>query len=252
MLSRLPVPVLCYHAIRDWTANDRPDDRAYIVPTARFAAEMDLLERQGYATISPEQLLAFLTVGAALPERPVLLTFDDADGTQWSNALPVLKAHHFTATFFIMTVVLDKPGYLSREQVRELDRMGMTIGAHTWDHHALTKYAEADWARQITKPTEELAGLVGHPIRYFAYPYGLWSQQVLTRPELSEFAAAFSLEDGPDPHQPLLTLPRRIANGYWSDARFAEALAQMQPHKLPVTGKQTATPVPRSTAPGRG
>jgi len=234
--------VLCYHSIRPWMAQDRAADRAYIMPPARFAAEMALLDRQGYQPISPDQLTAFLAAGAPLPAHPILLTFDDADGTQWSNALPVLKRHHFTATFFIMTVVLDKPGHLSREQVRALEALGMTIGVHTWDHHAVTKYAEADWARQVMKPAEELATLVGHPIRYFAYPYGLWNQQALARPELARFAAAFALNDGPDPQYPLLTIPRRIANGYWSDARFAEALAQMQPHSTLPAPQPTASP----------
>ncbi len=135
MLARAQVPILCYHQIRDWEEDEAEVDMPYIVPPAMFAAQMDFLDQHGYHPISPDQLLAYLANGAALPERPVMITFDDSDATQWTEALPVLQQHGFTATFFIMTVALDKPYYLSSEQVWALDRMGMTIGAHTWDHH---------------------------------------------------------------------------------------------------------------------
>jgi peptidoglycan/xylan/chitin deacetylase (PgdA/CDA1 family) len=98
-----------------------------------------------------------------LPHKPVLLTFDDGSAGQYTRALPLLRRHHFVATFFVMTVALDKPGWLSRAEVRALDHAGMTIAAHTWDHHPVTQYTAADWPRQLIEPRDELAGIVGHP-----------------------------------------------------------------------------------------
>jgi peptidoglycan/xylan/chitin deacetylase (PgdA/CDA1 family) len=226
VLARAHVPILCYHQIRDWDANEAEADKPYIVPLAMFAAQMDLLDQRGYHPISPDQLVAYLTGAGALPRQPVLITFDDADSSQWTNALPELQKHHFTATFFIMTVVLDKQNYLSSDQVQALDRMGMTIGAHTWDHHRVTKYTDADWQTQITEPTAQLARLTGHPIKYFAYPYGLWNTEAIPHLKRAGFVAAFQLESEMDTDAPLFTIRRMIANAFWTTPEFQEALAE--------------------------
>src|SRR4030095_9933391 len=105
--------------------------------------------RPGTRPIRPGRLIAVPMSAAPTAEKPVLITFDDGDSNQWTNAVPELQRHHFTATFFIMTVTLDKPNYLSSDQVKALDRMGMTIGAHTWDHHRVTRYTDADLDTQI-------------------------------------------------------------------------------------------------------
>ena len=65
----------------------------------------------------------------------MLVSFDDASGGQYTDALPILQRLGVPATFFVMTVVLDRPNWLSRDELRELDAAGMTIASHTWDHH---------------------------------------------------------------------------------------------------------------------
>ena len=171
---------------------------------------MHALARAGYTAVSGDALVAHVARGAPLPPRPVLITFDDASEGQFSRALPILRRYHFVATFFVMTVVLDKPGWLTRSQVRALDRAGMTIGAHTWDHHAVTGYTGADWETQIDAPTRELAALVGHPIRLFAYPYGLWSAGAFAHLQEAGLTAAFQLADRLDREAPLFTIRRII------------------------------------------
>jgi peptidoglycan/xylan/chitin deacetylase (PgdA/CDA1 family) len=124
--------------------------------------------------------------------------------------LPILRRHHFVATFFVMTVVLDKAGWLSRREVRDLDRAGMTIAAHTWDHHPVTQYAAADWQRQLIEPRDELARIVGHPVRLFAYPDGLWSPAAFPQLQRARFTAAFQLAGKLDGADPRWTLRRII------------------------------------------
>lgn len=206
--GRATVPALCYHQIRDFRPSDSAEGRALTTPPAAFARQMDLLDREGWTPISVEQYYEHLTSGAALPPKPILLTFDDASEGHATEVLPVLRRHGFTATFFVMTVVLDKPGWLSREQVRELDRAGMTIGVHSFDHHPVAGYRGADWKEQVEAPKRQLEEIVGHPIRWWAYPYGVWRRPALPRLESAGFAAAFQLEDAPDRDQPLLTLGR--------------------------------------------
>jgi len=208
--ARARIPVLCYHQIRTPTSADGADDRAYIVSPSVFAAQMRALARAGYSTITGDQLVEHLLRGAPLPRKPVLLTFDDASAGQYTHAFAVLRRHHFKATFFIMTVVLGKPGWLTRGQVRELDRAGMTIGAHTWDHKPVPQYAGDDWQTEITAPTRDLQRLVGHRVRLFAYPYGLHDSKAIPYLWRAGLRAAFQLGERLDRRHPLWTIRRMI------------------------------------------
>jgi hypothetical protein len=132
----------------------------------------------------------------------VLLTFDDASAGQYTRALPLLRRHHFVATFFVMTVVLDKPGWLTSRQVRQLDRDGMTIAPHTYDHHAVPQYRGEDWHTQLVAPAAKLEKLVGHPVRLFAYPFGLWSPEAFAHLDDAGYVAAFQLAGKLDRRHP--------------------------------------------------
>ena len=217
--ARADVPVLCYHQIRRATAADGADALPYIVSPAVLSRQMRALADAGYHTVTGDQLVAHVARGAPLPAKPVLLTFDDASAGQFTDALPILSRHDFVATFFVMTVVLDKPGWLTRGQVRALDRAGMTIGAHTWDHSPVPEYAAADWRKQIEEPTRELSDLVGHPIRLFAYPFGSWDPAAIPQLWKAGLQAAFQLADPLDRQHPLWNL-RRIITPEWTGRRL--------------------------------
>src|SRR3954452_24396423 len=208
--ARAHIPVLCYHQIRDPTAADSAAARTYIVSPSAFAAQMRALDRAGYTPVTGDQLVAHLARGAPLPRRPVLLTFDDSSAGQYANALPVLRRHHFVATFFVMTVVLGKPGWLTRGQVRAMDRAGMTIAAHTWDHKEVPKYTAADFPVELVSPRRELEKLVGHKVRLFAYPDGAWSPDAFGALRAAGYVAAFQLADKLDRRAPLWTIRRII------------------------------------------
>src|SRR3954451_20699013 len=145
MAARADVPVLCWHQIRAATASDSASDRTYIVSPQALAAQLDALDRAGYHPVTGPALVAQVAWGKPLPRKPVLLTFDDGSAGQYTRALPLLRRHRFVATFFVMPAVLDKPGWLSRREVRALDRAGMTIAAHTWDHQAVPGFDGGDW-----------------------------------------------------------------------------------------------------------
>jgi len=148
--------------------------------------------------------------GAKLPRKPILLTFDDASAGQYTRALPILRKHHFKATFFIMTVVLGKEGWMTRGQVRALDRAGMTIGAHTYDHKAVPEYTAADYRTQFTEPGRELRRIVGHKVELFAYPFGSYSSKAIQPMFSAGYRAAFQLSDKLDKQHPLWSIRRII------------------------------------------
>lgn len=224
--ARSTVPVLCYHQVREPTAADGPAARPLICPP-------DVLERQlrglldaGSRPVTGEALVDHLQLGTPLPDGAVLVTFDDASGGQYTEALPILRRLRIPATFFVMTVVLDRPGWLSRDDVRTLDAAGMTIASHTWDHHPVTRYGRADWALQLEKPRAELERLVGHTVDLFAYPYGLWDRAALPHVRAAGYRAAFQLTDQPAyADLPLLSVRRVLTLPTWDVATLRTRLA---------------------------
>jgi peptidoglycan/xylan/chitin deacetylase (PgdA/CDA1 family) len=200
---------------------------------------MKMLHDSGYQTILPDDLLAYLTRGAALPSRPILLTFDDTDLDQFETAVPEMNKYGFKAVFFIMTVSLGRNHYMTRDQVRHLSDEGEVIGSHTWDHHNVKKYAGDDWSIQIDKPTRQLQEITGKSIRYFAYPFGLWNREAVPELKKRGFVAAFQLSDKMDEQDPLYTIRRIIVPGSWSMQTFNLAI-QREFNSLPPTAKSIA------------
>jgi peptidoglycan/xylan/chitin deacetylase (PgdA/CDA1 family) len=224
--ARPQVPILCYHQIRDWTGRDSKGAKDYIVPIAAFKAQMKMLADSGYHTILPDQLYAYLTTGAKLPTKPIMLTFDDTDLDQFTIARPELEKYGYKAVYFVMTVSLGRPHYMTKDMVKQLSDEGNLIGSHTWDHHNVKKYQGQDWVTQIDKPTKTLEDITGKKIKYFAYPFGLWNTQAF--PELKQrgFVAAFSLAEKRDQQDPLFTIRRIIASGYWSPRTLHNSIVQ--------------------------
>jgi peptidoglycan/xylan/chitin deacetylase (PgdA/CDA1 family) len=219
ILARKQVPILCYHQIRDFRPKDSERAKDYIVPPALFAEQMKRLADSGYKAILPEQLMAYLQYGKPLPEKPIMLHFDDADLSQFEVAKPVLDRYGFKACYFIMTVVMNKPGYMKKEQIRQLSDEGHMIGSHTWDHMNVKKMEEKDWAIQVEKPSRQLAEITGKPIEYFAYPFGLWNHDIAEKLGEHGFKAAFQLSEKRDTSLPLYTIRRIIVPGQWNTDR---------------------------------
>ncbi len=163
IMSRPQVPILCYHQIRNWRPTDSKQAKDYIVPEDAFAAQIKMLADSGYHTISTDQLYNYLNYGAALPAKPIMLTFDDTDLPQYTIAKPVMEKYGFKGMFFIMTVSLGRPNYMSKDQVKQLSVAGNEIGSHTWDHKNIKKFTDADWPSRLISPPKHWKLLPAKP-----------------------------------------------------------------------------------------
>jgi peptidoglycan/xylan/chitin deacetylase (PgdA/CDA1 family) len=242
IMARKQVPVVCYHQIRDWKATDSKNAKDYIVQIAAFKEHIKMLADSGYHTILPDQLYAYLTTGAPLPKKPIMLTFDDTDEDQFTIANPTLKKYGFKGVYFVMTVSIGRPHYMTAEMVKKLSDEGNVIASHTWDHHRVDKYSHNselkiigkngkittrpvdDWVTQIDKPTKKLEEITGKKIDYFAYPFGIWKKPVLPEIQKKGFKIAFQLADKRDPDYPLMTVRRILDSGYWTTKTFSNSV----------------------------
>lgn len=218
IMARKQVPVLCYHHIHDFTGREKPVTKDYIVPPANFREQIKSLADSGYHAILPEDYNNYLLYGTPLPEKPVMITFDDTDEEQYTIGNAELSKYGFKGVYFIMTISIGKPRYMTKEQIRDLSDKGNTIACHTWDHHNVKKYTDVDWPVQLDKPKAQLESITGKPIEYFAYPFGLWNEAAIPHLKSHGFKAAYQLSDKRDASEPLYTLRRMLVPGTMSTA----------------------------------
>ena len=108
----------------------------------------------------------------------VTLTFDDGYSCAYDHALPVLQKNGAQATFYITTQLLGQPGYLTKDQVKELKDHGQEIGSHGFTHRKLTTLSSQEVREELSTSKSMLEEITQAPVNHFAPPYGSVSRQV--------------------------------------------------------------------------
>ncbi|GAC1419128.1 MAG: hypothetical protein NVS1B13_23250 [Flavisolibacter sp.] len=212
---RKEVPVLCYHHIKDVPTISKSNS-GYTVTANTYKETIKALADSGFHTINCDQLYRYLLFGDALPAKPVMISFDDTDAEQYTIGKTQLDKYGFKGVYFIMTVSIGRPRYMTKEQIKQLSDEGNTIGCHTWDHHMVTKYSGQDWNIQLDKPRKKLEEITGKKIDYFAYPFGVWNPASIPEIKKRGYKLAFQLSTKKDPQEPLFTVRRFIVAPEWS------------------------------------
>jgi peptidoglycan/xylan/chitin deacetylase (PgdA/CDA1 family) len=172
------LPILTYHWIR---VNPVPSDQLGFhlsVTPDNFAQQMAFLHFAGVHTITLADAYDALQTGKKLPPRSVVLTFDDGYGDFATTAAPIMHRNGLIGTDFVVTGFLGKTAYMTVEQVRQVESMGMVIGCHTVNHLDLSRTPLALAKLQIQVSHQELETLTGKKVLDFAYPYGGYTTAV--------------------------------------------------------------------------
>ena len=187
---------------------------------------MKALQDSGYTSILPDRLLGYLTRGDSLPPKPVMVTFDDGSAGQYAVGMPELERHGFRGVFYIMTVSIGKPGYMSEAALRALSDRGHVVASHSWDHKNVLRHDSSDWKVQLAGSRETLEGITGRPVHHFAYPYGLWDQRTVAGLRKAGYRSAVILSTRRDSLSPLFTIRRLNVPGDWSAASVIRAMGR--------------------------
>jgi peptidoglycan/xylan/chitin deacetylase (PgdA/CDA1 family) len=200
------VPVLTYHRVHTMPAVGQPD---LIVDPATFAAELQALRDGGYHPISQAQLFGALYGGKPLPAKPILISVDDGYVDDIRTILPDLERMHMVATFFVITGRMTEPGFLTAGQIRELDRAGMDVGDHTVHHVDLRLLTAAQLQAETAGSRRTLESVLGHPVYFFAYPFGDFNDRVVQAVRAAGFTMAYTTAGGAtESNAAPLTMPR--------------------------------------------
>ena len=170
-VSTLVVPIFMYHHVSHKPTTNLLDYNL-TVTTADFDQQLTWLQKHGYHSISQTELFDAFYYGKALPTHPVMLTFDDGYEDVYTDALPVLLAHHYRGVFYIITGMIGGR-YMTWAQVRTLARVGMQIASHTIHHVNIGDPPMGTSTQsELVLSKQTLEKRLGEPIQFFCYPVG--------------------------------------------------------------------------------
>jgi len=145
----------------------------YILSLDTFRAQLECMRESALRGLNVSQALRY-------PAEPsVCITFDDGCETDLIAAAPLLREFGFNATFYLAAGFLGTPGYLTANQVRELDSQGFEIGCHSMTHPYLSDLPEPELKREIVDAKLHIEQIVSHPIDHFSCPGGRFNRRTL-------------------------------------------------------------------------
>lgn len=185
---REPMPVLMYHHM----VPEGQDCNAMTITPGKFRADLDIILAKGYTPVLPGELAE----GAPLPEKPILITFDDGYRSNYDLVYPILREYGVKACISIIVLMPDLPtdNFCTWEQLREMTDSGLVeVGSHSYRLHNLgedkgnyekdgtngveRRPGESDGDFQarvlddIQKSHDRIAAELGS-VTCFAYPFG--------------------------------------------------------------------------------
>jgi GT2 family glycosyltransferase/peptidoglycan/xylan/chitin deacetylase (PgdA/CDA1 family) len=202
------LPVLLYHHVGPPQPGTPP---SLTVSPQRFEQHVRWLSRRGYQGILPTDWVRWRQEGAGLPEKPVLLSFDDGYADLAEYAFPVLRRYGFGAAVYIVTGQIggtnawdqstgsEARRLMSAEQIRHWARQGIEFGAHSRTHADLTTLSGRELADEVVGSKKDLESILGSPVVSFAYPFGFHNPEAV-----HSVRANFDLAFGVDSESPAL------------------------------------------------
>lgn len=193
------VPVLMYHVIAD-PPPQAPWPQLYVSP-AEFETQVAWLERQGFAAVTLSDVWANWHDGEPLPDRPVVLTFDDGHRSVATEALPALRRRGWPAVLNLKLANLE-PGSFTAADVRRLLDAGWELGAHTITHPDLRTLDDAELEHEVAGSRAEISERFGVRVDFFCYPAGRYDGRVIAAVQRAGYLGATTTNEG-------LATPRR-------------------------------------------
>lgn len=234
--NRVMVPILVYHKVSPDPKAGGPGLR--VLPE-EFSWQMEYLKTQGFTVIPLNQAIDSLVNNRRLPPHAVAITFDDGYEDNYLYAFPILQKYQFPATIFVASGEIGGTNswdtrrgmpenrLLSWPQIFEMQKSGITFGAHTVSHSRLTRQTNEERWQEIYWSKKMLEEKLGYPVSFFAYPYGDFSNSVKKVVKRAGFRAALTMEQGWERFPADLYQLRRVRiNGETTREQFIEKINQ--------------------------
>ena len=168
----MKLPILMYHGVHSKKyPHVYKDDHIWTIDIEVFERHMDLIHSSGCEVVLLDHFLG----SALLPEKQnkmVILTFDDGHESCYFNALPILNRYGFKAEFFITAGLIDKNGYMSKSQLNDLKKHGMSIQSHAYNHRFMSLLDKKELIFELRESKRKISEIISDNVRFFSYPGG--------------------------------------------------------------------------------
>ena len=170
--AAIDVPILMYHQVLPELPADE-FDAVLTVTDAALTEQIQYLKCAGFTAITMEQLFAAFDGRGLLPEKPVILTFDDGWSDHYTDAFPILQAQGVVGSFGISTGFIEAGGpYMTWAQIKVMSDAGMEITSHSVSHVDLGTSDDATVIDQVQTSKAVLEERTGKPVQFLVYPSG--------------------------------------------------------------------------------
>ena len=170
-------PILEYHTITDNPVDE--DSVRYNVTPDELAAQLDYLAENGYTTITMLDFIEAKNGRLKMPDKPVMLTFDDGYADNYFYMLPLIEARGMKAVVYVIANQIGQEGYLTFDQLKDMQTRGIEIGNHTADHLPLDELSHDEIAYEVgaSKTYLEWSGI--NTIYSLSYPNGKYNDEII-------------------------------------------------------------------------
>jgi peptidoglycan/xylan/chitin deacetylase (PgdA/CDA1 family) len=220
-----PVPILMYHLIAAPPANAAYPE-LYVRP-AEFAGQMRWLRRHGFHAVTLRGVYDHWKLGAPLPRRPIVISFDDGYLSQYTHAFKTLSSYGWPADLDVEVQFLKPRGGLSPWRVRSLIAAGWELDSHTITHPDLTSLDRSRLWQEVDGSRRVLRRLFHVPVAFFCYPAGRFDRRVVRAVRRAGYLGATSEVEGLARPGRLFALDRIRVDGSEGVPGFASELRRL-------------------------
>ena len=186
------VPIFMYHYIREYIDSSDPIGVNLSVSPKKFEEQLAWLKENGYQTVFP----AYFKNPEPMAAKPIILTFDDGYQDAFDSAFLLLQKYQLAGMFYLIVNKIGTPGYLSWEEISEMQKAGMSFGSHTLTHPDLRKLSAASLEKEIQESKTILEQKLGQQITDFCYPSGKYDDAVLQELKKANYQTAVTTNSG--------------------------------------------------------
>lgn len=188
--DNIGVPVLYYHSVSENAIND------VTITPKKLKEQLDYINDNNYVTITMRELYSHIENNTPIPQKSIIITFDDGYMNNYTEAFPILKDLNMTATIFCVGNSLDGSYYLSEDAIKEMSDYGIDIESHTVNHLHLDTLSYDQQLSEIKNSKNILEKITGKEVLALAYPFGDYNNDTIKATKEAGYKMAFTTKLG--------------------------------------------------------
>jgi peptidoglycan/xylan/chitin deacetylase (PgdA/CDA1 family) len=171
----LKAPILLYHRL----FNEKPDNHKYSIHKNEFEKQIKYLSDNGFQSILIKDLNKAHTYISS-DKKPIAITFDDGNYSDYTIALPILRKFGFVATFFVTVNWIGKKNFLQWSHLKKICEVNMSVQSHSLTHPILSDLQSIKLYKEVSESKKIIENRINSIVNFFSIPGGFFSKELLS------------------------------------------------------------------------